>query len=134
MTRSCGAGRQGFGITRGRSGIANETEARIMSNIIVLTEDNFESEISSGSIAIDFYADWCQPCKMMAPTFHEAADTYDGKIKFAKVDIEDQRKLALSNKVMSIPTLLFFKDGALIDRVTGVIDQATLARKLEAIV
>jgi thioredoxin 1 len=105
-----------------------------MSTIITLTEDNYEREIANGSIAIDFYADWCNPCKMMSPIFDEAADTYEGKIKFAKINIDEQRKLALANKVMGIPTLLFFKDGEQKDRVTGVVDKATLAQKLDAIV
>ncbi|MDR2156343.1 MAG: thioredoxin [Clostridiales Family XIII bacterium] len=105
-----------------------------MSNIIVLTEDNYEREIADGATVIDFYADWCGPCKMMSPIFDEAAETYAGKIKFAKINIDEQRKLAVSNKVMSIPTLLFFKDGAQADRVTGVIDKALLTQKLDAIV
>jgi thioredoxin 1 len=104
-----------------------------MSEIKILTEDNYDAEIASGAIVIDFYADWCGPCKMMAPAFDEAATAFDGKIRFAKINIDEQRKLAVVNKVMSIPTLLFFKDGVLKDRVTGVIDAATLTQKLNAI-
>ena len=101
---------------------------------MILTESNYDAEITSGAIVIDFYADWCGPCKMMAPTFDEAAAAFEGKIRFAKINIDEQRKLAVANKVMSIPTLLFFKDGELKDRVTGVIDAATLTQKLNAIV
>ncbi|MDR1953051.1 MAG: thioredoxin [Clostridiales Family XIII bacterium] len=105
-----------------------------MSNIIILTEDNYENEIADGSVVVDFYADWCGPCKMIAPILDEASKTYDEKIKFAKINIDEQRKLAVSNKVMSIPTLLFFKDGEQKDRVTGVINKETLAQKLDAII
>ncbi|MDR0357614.1 MAG: thioredoxin [Clostridiales Family XIII bacterium] len=105
-----------------------------MSNIITLTVENYETEISSGSIVIDFFANWCGPCKSFAPVFEEAAARYEGKIKFAKINVDEQRDLALKNKVMSIPTLLFFKDGEQVDRVTGVTDQATLSKKLDLIV
>jgi thioredoxin 1 len=104
-----------------------------MSNIIILTEDNYENEIANGSVVIDFYADWCGPCKMMSPIFDEASNTYEGKVKFAKINIDEQRKLAVSNKVMSIPTLLFFKDGEQKDRVTGLINKETLTQKLDAL-
>ena len=102
-----------------------------MSDINVLTKDNFKSETENGSYAIDFFADWCGPCKMMGPVFEEAASSYDGKIKFGKINIDEQRDLAMEFKVMSIPTLLFFKDGEVKDRVTGVIDATTLKGKLD---
>ena len=105
-----------------------------MSNIKILTEENFDTETASGTYAIDFYADWCGPCKMMAPVFDEASETYDGKVKFGKINIDEQRKLAMTHKVMSIPTLLFIKDGEVKDRVTGVIDATALKEKLDALI
>jgi thioredoxin 1 len=104
-----------------------------MSEIKHLSEDNYEQEIATGAVVIDFYADWCGPCKMMAPVFEEAAQEYDGKVTFAKLNIDLAKQIAVSNKVMSIPTLLFFKDGEQKARVTGVIDKATLAQKLDSI-
>lgn len=104
-----------------------------MSEIKILTEENFESEISSGAYAIDFYADWCGPCKMLGPIFEEASQKYAGKINFGKINIDEQRKLAMTHKVMSIPTMVFVKDGAEIDRVTGVIDATALNEKLDAL-
>jgi thioredoxin 1 len=104
-----------------------------MSDIQHLKEENWEATTGSGALVIDFYADWCGPCKMMAPAFEEAAGKYEGKIVFAKVNIDEQRKLAVANKVMSIPTLLFFKNGEVADRVVGVIDEATLTEKLNAL-
>lgn len=103
-----------------------------MSDIKILTEEIFDEEMASGAYAIDFYADWCGPCKMMGPIFDEASVTYAGKIKFGKINIDEQRKLAMTHKVMSIPTLLFVKDGAEVDRVTGVIDETALKEKLDA--
>lgn len=104
-----------------------------MTEIIKLTESNYQNEIASGAVAVDFYADWCGPCKMMAPIFEEVAAEYDGKVKFAKLNIDESKSIAVANKVMSIPTLLFFKDGEVKDRVTGVIDATVLKEKLEAI-
>ncbi len=104
-----------------------------MSDIKTLTEANFADETGSGAYAIDFYADWCGPCKMMGPVFDDAASTYEGKIKFGKINIDEQRNLAIEHKVMSIPTLLFIKDGRINDRVTGVIDATALKEKLEAL-
>lgn len=104
-----------------------------MSEISILTEETFGSETGSGAVVVDFYADWCGPCKMMAPAFDEAAETYAGKIKFAKVNIDDYRKLAIDNSVVSIPTLLFYKNGEVVDRTNGVITGQILAEKLEAL-
>ncbi len=104
-----------------------------MSDIKILTVENFAEETGSGAYAIDFYADWCGPCKMMGPVFEEAAVNYDGKIKFGKINIDEQRNLAMEHKVMSIPTLLFIKDGQVADRVTGVIDATALKEKLDGL-
>jgi thioredoxin 1 len=108
-------------------------KGKIMSDIRVLTDDTFAGAVASGAVVVDFYADWCGPCKMMAPAFEEAAGEYDGKVEFAKLNIDDSRDTALANQVMSIPTLLFYKDGELKDRVTGAIDKGTLKSHLDAL-
>lgn len=105
-----------------------------MKDIITINDDSFEKVTSSGSVVVDFYADWCGPCKMMAPIFSEANGDYGDKVIFAKLNIDDNRDTAMANKVMSIPTLIFFKDGAVVDRVSGVIDKATLYAKLDTII
>jgi thioredoxin 1 len=105
-----------------------------MSEIIVLSSANYDEVTGSGVVAVDFYADWCGPCKMMAPIFDEAKDAYDGKATFAKINVDDNKEIAMTNKVMGIPTLLFFKDGQQVDRVTGVIDKGALYAKLDALV
>jgi thioredoxin 1 len=104
-----------------------------MADIKVITADDFESTIADGVVIVDFYADWCGPCKMMAPKFEQAQDDFAGKASFVKINVDDNQALAVENQVMSIPTLMFFKDGKLADRVMGVIDDALLASKINAL-
>jgi thioredoxin 1 len=103
--------------------------------IIMLTEENYEKEVlqTAEPIVIDFYADWCGPCKMMAPAFDEAAAAFEGKARFAKINVDESKKLAIQSKVLSIPTLLFFKNGEQVDRVTGAIDAVQLKGRIEAL-
>jgi len=106
-----------------------------MSNIIYLTDENFKSEAleSDMPVLVDFYADWCGPCKMVGPILEDMASKYDGKAKICKINIDDQRKLALTNKVMSIPTLFFIKNGEIRERISGALPQVVLEEKLEAL-
>jgi thioredoxin 1 len=104
-----------------------------MSEIKTIKTDEFAQTIASGVVAVDFFAIWCGPCKMMTPIFEEAQDTFEGKALFVKVDVDENRELAAEHKIMSIPTLLFFKDGELVDRVSGVVDKATLDSKVNAL-
>ena len=69
---------------------------------------------------IDFFATWCGPCKMLGPVMEQLADRYDGKAVVAKVDVDEQRELAIQYRVMSVPTVLFIKDGKVVDRKIGV--------------
>ncbi|MDR1271377.1 MAG: thioredoxin [Clostridiales Family XIII bacterium] len=105
-----------------------------MSEIKIITADEFEAAIASGVVVVDFYADWCGPCKMMAPIFEEAQDAFEGKAVFVKVNVDANRELSTENKIMSIPTLLFYKDGVLAERVSGVLDKPTLEGKLNALI
>jgi len=104
-----------------------------MSEIKVANESNYAQITAAGAVMVDFYADWCGPCKILAPVIDEAANAYDGKITFAKLNVDDNQRIAAENKVLGIPTLLFFKDGQIVDRTTGVIDKATLNSKLNAL-
>lgn len=92
------------------------------------TTDNFESEViqSNLPVLVDFYADWCGPCKMMAPIVEELAASYDGKIKVGKCNIDDNMEIAQKYRVMSIPTFIFFKDGQAVETKVGAMSKEEL--------
>lgn len=104
-----------------------------MSDIQVLNTDNFDETISSGAVVVDFYADWCGPCKMFAPTFLEARNEYEGRVSFVKVNVDDSRELAFRYKILSIPTIVFFKNGEVADRVSQVLTRDELYARIDAI-
>jgi len=88
---------------------------------IIITNENFESEVIQSDIPvlIDFWATWCGPCKMMAPVVAEIAKDYEGRIKVGKVDVDAQPELAMRYGIMSIPTLILFKNGEAADQIIG---------------
>ena len=104
-----------------------------MSDIIHLDESNYSEVTSEGVVVVDFYADWCGPCKMMAPIFEETKNAYEGKAVFAKLNIDTSKPIAVSNRVMGVPTLIFYKNGGVVDRVTGVVEQSMLCEKIDAL-
>jgi thioredoxin 1 len=91
-------------------------------NIVTLTDGNFSEEVlkSSTPVLVDFWAEWCGPCKMIAPVLDELAGEYDGKVKIGKVNIDEHQQLAINYGINSIPTLLFFKNGQVADQVVGM--------------
>ena len=98
------------------------------------TKDSFEKEVleSKEPVLIDFYADWCGPCKMMAPVGEKLAEKYEGKVKVGKVNSDDEPELAQMFQVMSIPNFVIIKDGKVVDRVIGAVPQQALEEKLDA--
>lgn len=96
------------------------------------TESNFEAEVLNSEIPVlvDFYADWCGPCKMMAPIVEKLAESYDGKVKVGKCNIDDEMGIAQKYRVMSIPTFILFKNGEAVDTGVGVMSEKELAGKL----
>ena len=103
-------------------------------NVIMLTEENFKSEVLEATqpVLVDFWAAWCGPCKMVAPIIDELANDYAGKAKVAKLNVDDCGRIAQSYGVMSIPTLIVFKNGKEAERIVGFRPKAELAKLLEA--
>ena len=108
-----------------------------MDNSATLTidENNFESEVTKSDkpVLVDFWAEWCGPCKMIAPVLDEIAKEKGSAVKVAKVNIDDNQSLSFRFNVRAIPTLLFFKNGQVVDQVTGMTSKKDLLGRLEAI-
>lgn len=105
-------------------------------NLLTLTETNFENEVlrSSVPVLVDFWAEWCGPCKMIAPILDEIAQEYDGRLKVGKVNIDDQQGLATQHGIRAIPTLLVFKNGEVADQIVGLKSKRDLKANLDRLV
>jgi thioredoxin 1 len=100
-----------------------------------VSDSNFESEvIKSGlPVLVDLWAPWCGPCRMVAPVVEKLSEEYSDKIKFCKLNVDDNPETAAKYRVMSIPTLMFFKDGNVVDMVVGAVPERTLKPKLDSL-
>jgi thioredoxin 1 len=105
---------------------------KIMSKYIELTEENFEATVNNGVSLVDFWAPWCGPCRMIAPVIDELAGEFDGKANICKVNTDEQQDLAVKYGVRSVPTILFMKDGEIVDQVIGAQSKQALADKINA--
>ncbi|EIM78598.1 thioredoxin [Nitritalea halalkaliphila LW7] len=104
-----------------------------MAKAIEITDANFEEIIASEKpVLVDFWAEWCGPCKMIGPVVEELAGDYDGKAVIGKVDVDANPSVAAKFGIRSIPTLLFFKGGEIVDKQVGAVPKGVLAQKLDA--
>ena len=104
-----------------------------MGKYIELKEENFESVVNEGVSLVDFWAPWCGPCRMIAPVIDELAADFDGKAKICKVNSDDETNLAVKFGIRSIPTILFMKDGKVVDTVIGAASKQSLTDKINSL-
>ncbi len=116
---------------------ADKKKPEIMaaSNIVTLTESNFAQEVldSPTPVLVDFWAEWCGPCKMIAPILDELASEYDGRVKIGKVNIDEYQNLATQHGIRAIPTLLIFKDGQVAEQIVGFRSKRDLKANIEKV-
>jgi thioredoxin 1 len=103
---------------------------------VTLTSDNFEAEVlqSDLPVLVDFWAAWCGPCRIMNPIIEELAETFANKAKIAKINVDDHEAVASQYHVMAIPSLIFFNDGQLVERIEGVSTKESLVNKLNTLI
>ena len=91
-------------------------------NVMELTDQNFEAEVlkSDKPVLVDFWAEWCMPCRMLAPTIDKIAEAYAGKVKVGKVDTDSNREVAMKYQISAIPTVILFKDGQVAQKFVGM--------------
>jgi len=102
---------------------------------VTFTDKNFQEEVlkASGIVLVDFFATWCGPCKMMAPIIDRLAEAYKGKVKMGKLDVEESPETAGKYGVQSVPTIIIFKDGEVVDSSIGFQSEEALRKKLDTL-
>jgi thioredoxin 1 len=105
-------------------------------NIVTLTDTSFSEDVlnSTTPVVVDFWAEWCGPCKMIAPVLDELAGEFDGKVKIGKVNIDQHQQLAINYGIQSIPTLLFFKNGKVVEQIVGMKSKRDLKASFDRLV
>lgn len=107
-----------------------------MSSAAAVNDSNFEAEVvkSAVPVLVDFWAEWCSPCKMISPLIDRLAKEYDGKIKVLKMDVDSNSNVPSSLGIRSIPTLIFYKNGAIAEQIVGVVSEAQLKQTIEKVI
>ena len=106
-----------------------------MAGPIDVTDNTWEDEVLNSDlpILVDFWAEWCGPCKMIAPAVHDLAEEYTGKLNVAKVDIDNSPEIATKYGIRSFPALIFFRDGKPVDQVIGALPKGALKKKIDSV-
>ncbi len=106
-----------------------------MGEPIEVNETTWDDEVINSElpVLVDFWAEWCGPCKMIAPAVHDLALEYDGKLNVAKLDVDSAPNIAMKYRVTSIPMLLFFKEGKPVDQIIGAVPKGALKKKIDAV-
>lgn len=112
-----------------QSSIANRS---LQAGPVHLTDDTFEQEMREGMVLVDFWAAWCRPCLQFAPTFEAMAHDYAGKVKFGKLNVDENPRTAQAYGIQAIPTILLFKDGAPVEGIQGAVPRAQLQQVIDS--
>ncbi len=104
-----------------------------MAHPVEVRDDNFDQEVMKAAmpVVVDFWADWCAPCRMIAPIVEDLAKEYDGKVKFVKLDVDANPNVSMKYSIRSIPTLLIFKGGKPVGQVIGAVPKSVLKKRVE---
>ena len=101
---------------------------------VTITNQNLEQVLKSSSVVVvDFWATWCGPCRMLAPTVEEVSELMEGKAVVAKCNVDEVREVAMKYRIMSIPTLIYFKNGEVVDKTVGVVSQEDIVSKINSL-
>jgi thioredoxin 1 len=101
---------------------------------VELTDSNFDNEVLSSDVPVlvDFWAEWCGPCKKIGPVVDELADEYGGKLKVGKVNVDDNSEVSMKYQIRSIPALMIFKNGEVVDQIIGAVPKSVLKKQVDA--